>query len=164
MDGFISSAESRNHHRWGHRTSAPRRIGGAICVVVLVVVGAGCGSSDSDADPAPSKPAQKAAVSFSGLPKYAGSIPVGDPTDSGPVTAQTFTVDNASPRQILDFYAGRLSDWNVVEEPHALTEGSRSAWRGRWQSGGSVTLAVSAKGLPTSDQAQAQYSLNLRAG
>ncbi len=76
---------------------------------------------------------------------------------------QTFRVENASPEQIVDFYAGNLPGWDQVEAPHALGAGS---YRGAWRTEGR-NLTVSAVSAPTmaggdnGADVVSQYSLTL---
>ena len=128
--------------------------------LVIVVVVSACGSSGGRTTTKPGRTA--GSVTFSELPRYKGGTSVSEPTVTGGKTTQTFEVDGASPQKILDFYARELRvSWTLREKPHALTDGSQSAWRGRWANG-DATLLVSSEQTPTNKQGSAQYSLDLR--
>ncbi|MFP5316708.1 MAG: hypothetical protein ACLGI2_00245 [Acidimicrobiia bacterium] len=134
-------------------------------VIAFGVVATGCGGGDDnpEAQPAPDVTVFRGGV-FDQLPRYPRSVDLATPTETAGVVAQTFSVRNASPREILDFYASRLDRWRVVEPVHQVGD---DAFRGSWTRDGR-RLQVSAGRAPAIDVEPptveppiAQYSLQL---
>lgn len=100
---------------------------------------------------------------FDQLPRYPRSDAVGDRNEKDGVTARTFKARNATPQQVLEFYASQLKGWHQVEAPREI---GSAAYRGVWTKDGRrlTVSATPAPGVSESDEVVSQYSLSLGAG
>lgn len=123
--------------RWLDRAEATA----AVAVVLLVDGIAGCGADPST--PARSGAGPESSVptyEFETIPLYPRSDPVGPRRRHGHAVEQTFEVLGATPGEVLDWYAGQLSQW--VALPAEATD--RAAWLQRTWVAGARRLVVTA--------------------
>ena len=135
-------------------------------VMVSVVGSCGGGAEEPEAQPAPGVTRFTEDGIFDTIPTYPRSDPLGPRREVRDATVRTWSVRNATPEQVLRFYADALvaDEWDEMEAPHAVNK----SWRGSWRRQG-ATLQVSAGPAPTVEQPEpaspdpiAQYSLTLR--
>ncbi len=132
--------------------------------VLLVSFGIGigaCSSAGNRNTTGARRSSNGGSVVFDALPQYKDATPVGSPNVHGTKTTQTFTVDNASPKEVLAFYSEKLASWEVISKPHALGQSPQADWGGTWKRG-NQRLLVSAAESPGSGHGRTQYSLDLR--
>ncbi len=135
---------------------------GLTAVVVLLgalLVGAcASGATTKPAQPAPGDTVFRGG-NFDQLPRYPRSQDLNQDTAKNGVVAQTFSVANTTPQQVLQFYGDHLAGWQVAEAARSI---GSNAYRGAWVKG-DRELLVSASGAPTLSQQQpvVQYSLEL---
>ena len=124
------------------------------------------GSEEPEAQPAPGVERFTEDGIFEGIPRYPRSEPVGPRREVSGATVRTWSVRNATPEQVLQFYADTLvaDAWREMEAPHAVNK----SWRGSWRRQG-ATLQVSAGPAPAIEQPEpaspdpiVQYSFTLR--
>ncbi|MDP9403498.1 MAG: hypothetical protein M3P85_09215 [Actinomycetota bacterium] len=116
-------------------------------------------SEDPEAQPAPGV-TRFAEGEFDQLPRYPRSDPASDRTEKADSTARSFKVRNASPQQILDFYASRLEGWRPLEAPREI---GKSTYRGVWtkEDRRLTVSAAPAPGFAEPDEVVSQYSITL---
>jgi hypothetical protein len=126
----------------------------------------GAGADEQgEAQPAPDASQFTEAATFEDVDLYPRSREASERTDDGEASVQTFVVRNATPEQIMEFFATTLPEkgWQVVEEPQLL---GATNLRGAWVRG-DVRLRVSTAPDPTltdegtGDDTVSQYSLVL---
>jgi hypothetical protein len=135
--------------------------------VVVAACGGGGDPTDSETQPVPGA-SEFQEGDFDQLPLFRGAEAVDEPAVEGDVTSQSFTVDAATPEQVMTFYDRELEQdgWRVVDEPERL--GAEETHRGIWQTD-DQQLVVSATeftgtGEPEDDAANrgtTQFSLSL---
>ncbi len=96
---------------------------------------------------------------FDQLPRYPRSETLNQPTKQAAVVAETFSVSNTTPQQVLQYYADHLVGWTATEPVQSI---GPDAYRGAWTKG-TRELLVSGSRAPTlsQDQPVIQYSLEL---
>ncbi len=126
-----------------------------LAAVLLVACGPG---GSPQAQPSPDATVFRGG-DFDQLPRYPRSETLNQPTEKAGIVVQTFSVPNAAPQTILQYYADRLDGWQVIEAVRAV---GPDAYRGAWVKG-DRQLLVSGGLAPTlsQDRPVAQYSLEL---
>ncbi len=139
-----------------------RRSEGALSVLVglgaLLLVACGSGGGGPQAQPAPGDTVFRGG-DFDQLPRYPGSGNLNQPTKKADVVAETFSVSNTTPQQVLQYYTDHLVGWTATEPVQSI---GPDAYRGAWTKG-RRELLVSGSRAPTLSQNQpvVQYSLEL---
>ena len=134
-------------------------------LAAMAVIG-GCGADGGEAPEA--QPAPEVTVfrngAFDQLPRYPRSDEFAPATETAAVVSQTFSVRNATPQQILDFYRSTLERWTVVEPVQQVgPDALRASWRrdGRQlQVSASRAPSVDVT-APTVEPPMSQYSLQI---
>ena len=138
-----------------------------LSVLIVVAVGAqACGDAESreGTQPAPEVSTFEQGV-FDDIPRFARSEPMGSRSEKGGVVAQSFRAFGATPKTVLDYYAGSLPEWEQVEP---ITSTGTADFRAKWAKDGWTLLVTAAPAPTASDGNQAdtpepktQYSLTL---
>ncbi len=136
-----------------------RWLSGAAWLVVVLVAGAACGDDRRGA----TQPAPDVSVfthgDFEGLPRYPRSETVSGRSEKAGFVTRSFTVRNARPRQVLEWYARQLEPWPMTEAIHKV---GATDYRAAWLKEGR-RLQVSAGPAPGTEGGDpaVQYSLVL---
>lgn len=119
------------------------RIGTLLLALAVAVSVAGCdmGGDDPsiDAQPSPEVTTFEPGL-FDALPRYPRSEPISERTEEDGVISQSFAARDTAPGQVLQYYRERLADWDLVDQPQDIGEGT---YRGIWARE-SWTLTISA--------------------
>ncbi len=151
-----------------HVANLRRAVRCGVAFLALTVAIAGCRSGASEESTGDAQPAPDVSVFrdgfFDQIPRYPRSQELGSAVEEGDVVSQSFTVSNASPRRVLEYYASNLTGWDLVEPIHPLGPGDE-AFRGAWEKDGRH-LRVSASSAPTveaddPERPMIQYNLQL---
>ena len=127
-------------------------------VAALLLVSCGNGSKQPQAQPAPEVTVFRGGA-FDQLPRYPRSDQLNQPVETDNVVTQSFSVPNATPKQVLDFYHDHLPGWNQMG---AVQASGTDSYQGAWVKG-DRELRVTATKAPTLSKGQpvVQYSLEL---
>ena len=127
-------------------------------MAVLLLASCGNGGGKPQAQPAPEVTVFRGGA-FDQLPRYPRSDPLNQPVETNGVVTQSFSVPNASPQQVLDFYHDHLPGW---QQMGAVQSAGTDTYQGAWVKG-DQELRVSATKAPTLSKSEpvVQYSLEL---